>query len=443
MRMAASIERETDIAAREADSILARAGALLPGSGPVVDARTQAFGEFSKRGLPNRRVEEWKYTDLRALLGNVLSSVSAPDDAALALAGAWLDEHAQEFPARLVLVDGYFIPSLSHAGDVAGLQVLSLRDVLENTANQARGDLLQNAIDDPIIALNAAMASDGIIVNVADGAVLDRPIHILHLGTQSDTASFSRSFLKMGAGARASIVETYAGLAGAANQAFDTMIVWMNDGAELNHVRLVQDAPDTVRVSSAGFTLHEKSRLNVFNLATGGRVSRYQAFARFVGEGAHADICGAHLLRGNQHADMTLVLDHVAPHCTSRESFRAVLDDQSRSVFQGKIVVQAEAQKTDAQMMTRALLLSDDAEMDNKPELEIYADDVACGHGATCGGLDEDLLFYLRARGLPQAEAQALLVQAFVGDVIEAVPDEALREMLAFQATRWLGAIAS
>src|SRR5262249_27761857 len=148
---------------------------------------------------------------------------------------------------------------------------------------------------------------------------------------------------------------------------------------------------------------------------SGGAVSRLQGFVTMAGEGSELLVNGVNLLKGTQHGDTTLVVDHAVPHCASRENFRAVVDDRGRSVFQGRIIVRPNAQKTDGKMMTRALLLSDNAEADNKPELEIFADDVACGHGATSGALDEDLLFYLRARGLREKEAQALLIRAFVG----------------------------
>jgi Fe-S cluster assembly protein SufD len=169
-------------------------------------------------------------------------------------------------------------------------------------------------------------------------------------------------------------------------------------------------------------------------------VSRYQGFISLAGEGTDLSINGINLLKGKQHGDTTLVVDHTVPHCTSRENFRAVVDDRGHSVFQGRIIVRPDAQKTDGKMMTRALLLSDEAEADNKPELEIFADDVTCGHGATSGALDDGLLFYLRARGLPEKEAQALLIQAFVGEAIEQIANDGLRDFVAMQAERWLEA---
>ena len=200
------------------------------------------------------------------------------------------------------------------------------------------------------------------------------------------------------------------------------------------------DAADAFNVTSAVITIGAKSRVGLFNMTSGGAVSRFQGFIKFAGEGSELSVNGVNLLKGKQHGDMTMVVDHAVPHCTSRENFRAVIDDRGHSVFQGRIIVRPGAQKTDGKMMTRALLLSDEAEADNKPELEIFADDVTCGHGATSGALDDSLLFYLRARGLPEKDAQALLIQAFVGEAIEEISDEALRELAMATAERWLEA---
>src|SRR6185437_13291919 len=206
--------------------------------------------------------------------------------------------------------------------------------------------------------------------------------------------------------------------------------------------RLMADGSDAANISSAIFAVGAKVKFNLFNMTAGGAVSRYQGFVTLSGEGSELNVNGVNLLKGTQHGDTTLLVDHAVPHCTSREIFRAVIDDRAHSVFQGRIIVRPGAQKTDGKMMTRALLLSDEAEADNKPELEIFADDVTCGHGATAGALDESLLFYLRARGLPEKEAQALLIQAFVGEAIEAIADDDLREAAMAVAQRWLEARA-
>jgi Fe-S cluster assembly protein SufD len=181
---------------------------------------------------------------------------------------------------------------------------------------------------------------------------------------------------------------------------------------------------------------------NSLNVVPGAAVSRHQVFLAFMGEHSTAQINGAAMLKGRQHADSTLVVTHAVPHCTSREMFRTVIDDEATGVFQGKIIVEPHAQKTDGRMMSAALLLSDGGTMNNKPELEIFADDVQCAHGATCGQLDEDLLFYLMARGLPRRDAESLMVQAFLGVALETVDDEALRGPLVEIVEDWLRARA-
>jgi len=216
--------------------------------------------------------------------------------------------------------------------------------------------------------------------------------------------------------------------------------VIVGDGAHVDHIKVTREGGKALHLSSLMANVGAKARFNTFTFTTGGAVVRNQLFVRFAGEETLANIRGATLLKGRQHVDTTMVVDHAALACQSREVFKTVLDDESRGVFQGKIIVRPGAQKTDAKMMTRALLLSDDAEADNKPELEIFADDVTCGHGATSGALDESLLFYLRARGLPEKEAQALLIQAFVGEAIESIASDALRDIAAATAERWLRA---
>jgi Fe-S cluster assembly protein SufD len=294
-----------------------------------------------------------------------------------------------------------------------------------------------------MIALNAAMATDGVLVSVADGASLAQPLQIIHLTTVSKASTFTRSRLTIGKDAHITLIESFAAIDGAnAYQANDTVILSVGDGADLAHVRLMADATDAANITSGIFTVGAKAKYNLFNMTSGGAVSRFQGFVTLSGEGSELNLNGVNLLKGTQHGDTTLVVDHAVPDCTSREIFRAVVDDRAHSVFQGRIIVRPDAQKTDGKMMTRALLLSDEAEADNKPELEIFADDVTCGHGATAGALDESLLFYLRARGLPEKEAQALLIQAFVGEAIEGIANDDLREAAMTAAQRWLEARA-
>jgi Fe-S cluster assembly protein SufD len=415
----------------------------LPGAGKVAELRRQAFDAYERVGLPHRRIEDWKYTDLRVLMREVLPLAAAPDQAALTRAGAALKLHAIEGVRRLVLVDGVFAPKLSDtANPEKGLGIRTLREALEGSDTALQAQLFTPDNSDSMVALNGAMMTDGLVIEVADGAVLKQPLHIVHIaGGGVPAAMFTRSLLRLGKAAGATLVESYIATDGAkAYQAHDALVVSIGDGARLDHLRLIEDNREAFNISSAVVTLGAKAHYNTFGMNTGSLVSRYQAVIAFAGEGSRVETNGVNLLNGRQHADTTLFLDHAVRNCASREIFRAVVDDRGHSVFQGRIIVRPKAQKTDAKMMTRALLLSDEAEADNKPELEIFADDVTCGHGATTGALDESLLFYLRARGLSETEAQALLIQAFVGEAIESIVNDDLRELAISAAQRWLAA---
>jgi Fe-S cluster assembly protein SufD len=418
------------------------ARARLPGTAKVVATREQAFAAYEAVGLPHRRMEDWKYTDLRVLMRTVLPLAAAPDAAALTRAADALQLHAIDGVRKLVLVDGVFAPKLSDLGKLEkGLSIRTLRDVLEaaEPALHAKLFALDNA--NPMQALNAAMMTDGLVIDVADGTTLAQPLHIVHIATAQSSARFTRSLLNLGKNASATLVESFVSAEDAEiYQAHDATVLTVGDGARLDHVRLIEDSREAFNIASSLITIGHKAKVNTFGMNTGSLVSRYQAVLEIAGTHSNVETNGVNLLNGRQHGDTTLVMNHSAPDCASREVFRAVLDDRSHSVFQGRINVRQIAQKTDAKMMTRALLLSDEAEASNKPELEIFADDVACGHGATTGALDESLLFYLRARGLTEKQAQALLIQAFVGEAIESIVNDDLRELAIGAAERWLAA---
>jgi len=420
------------------DSIFTVARDRLPGTGKVADVRRQAFEAYDRVGLPHRRIEEWKYTDLRALMREVWPLAGRPDTAAISRAGAALEPVAIDGATKLVLLDGIFVPELSDATP-PGVSVRSLREALDAGGS----DLLEDGVDDAMVSLNAALATDGVVIGIADNAAPAKPIQVVHVASASSASAFTRSQVKVGKSARVTLVENFVAAEGAkAYQVQDALLLSVGDAAELTQVRLMADAVDATNVSSAIFSVGGKARFNLFNMTAGGAVSRYQGFVTLAGEGSELYVNGVNLLKGTQHGDTTLVVDHAVPDCTSREIFRAVIDDRAHSVFQGRIIVRPDAQKTDGKMMTRALLLSDEAEADNKPELEIFADDVSCGHGATAGALDESLLFYLRARGLSEKGAQGLLIQALVGEAIEGIADDDLREAVMAAAERWLEARA-
>lgn len=419
---------------RAVSDLFTSAEGRLPGSPGVAAVRREAFETYERLGLPHRRIEEWKYTDLRALVGEVLPLAAAPDAAALKRAADAVKAHAIAGARKLVLVDGVFVADLSDVKALAAeVGFETLRETLEKEAG-----LLKTASIDAAIALNAAMATDGVVLSIADGAQLSAPIQIVHIATTASASAFTRSQVAIGKGARATIVESFVAAGAQAYQINDAVLLTVGDDADVAHIRLMDDAPDALNVTSHFVTVGANVKLNFFNMTTGAAVSRLQGFITLAGEGSELSANGVNLLQKTEHGDTTLVVDHAVPNCVSREVFRAVIDDRAHSVFQGRIIVRPDAQKTDGKMMTRALLLSDEAEADNKPELEIFADDVSCGHGATAGALDESLLFYLKARGLPEKQAQALLIQAFVGEAIEQIADDGLREHVIGIAERWL-----
>lgn len=415
----------------------AAARGALPGKGALASLREDAFRQFEARGLPHRRVETWKYTDLRTLMREANPLAAPPSatakerakDAGKILAGVDC--------RRVVFVDGSFVPELSDLVPEAGLTIGSLAEGL------ASGDALiakhvgkTFATDDIGVALNTAFMGDGAVIHVAAGAKLKRPIHLVFAsGSDKPSAAFIRSLVVVEQDAQAIIVEDHESGNAQINAALELVV---GDRASVDYFKLTR--AQVLHVASLLASVGAGAQFNTFALTRESGLVRNQSFIRFAGENTHGGIRGVSLLRGKEHVDTTLLIEHAKGHCESREQFKTVLDDESHGVFQGKIVVAPHAQKTDAKMMTRALLLSDTAEADNKPELEIFADDVVCGHGSTTGALDTGLKFYLMSRGISEKEAEALLIQAFIGETIEEVAHEGIREALMNAAVQWLAA---
>jgi len=414
----------------------------LPGDDAVAAQREAAFALFAKDGLPHRRIEEWKYTDLRALMREAKPLASPPDADAKARAKTAAAFLGDVETRRLVFVDGAFVPELSDLAALEpGLAVGSLADALTEGDAAVLAHLGRLAPKgDLAVALNTAFMGDGAVIRIASGATIERPLHLCFVSSQKPAATFVRSLMTVAPGARAMLIESHEGPSGSDYQVNAALEMVVGDGAHVDHVKIIADGAEALHVSTLAAAVGAKARFNAFTFTMGGAVVRNQIFLNFDGEDTVAGIRGATLVRDRQHADTTLVANHIARGCQSREMFKTVLDDEAHGVFQGRIIVRHGAQKTDAKMMTRALLLSDRAEADNKPELEIFADDVQCGHGATSGALDEELKFYLMARGIPAAEAEALLIQAFLGEAIEGIEHAGLREALTDCANGWLRA---
>lgn len=387
--------------------------------------RAAAFARFAEAGLPTRRVEAWHYTDLRAAMADAAPVLAPPTPADIEAARLRLARRERFAPgAQLVLLGGRYIGELS--------------DRLPDGVTVTEGAVLAVPVADPLAALNEALSPSGCTISVARGAEIAEPITILHLADgMSDYSVYSRSAIALNAGARASFVEVFEG-AQARVQRHSATIMTLAKGAKARHVAVVGDEPG-LHIETHVCDLAENAELEAFGLISGGDLTRRQIFVRMTGDEAKVSLGGLALIDGDRRADTTLQVVHAAPRGTSREFYRAIVDDDAIGVFQGKIIVERAAQKTDGAMKSQAILLSPRAQMNEKPELEIFADDVVCGHGATVASLDPEQVFYLRSRGIPESDAKAMLLEAFGGESIDRIEDELLIEALRARLRAWLG----
>jgi Fe-S cluster assembly protein SufD len=426
----------------KAEEALASHFAAGPSADPMRDIRAAAFDAFMAKGLPHRRVEEWKYTDLRALMRDSPppAAPAAPDAAHEALARA--DVFAAIDRARIVFVNGHFVPALS---DMAGIE----QDV--DFASLGRflargGAILDRSLDPaeaPVFALNSAFVRDGAVLRFHPGAKLARPVELVHVFAGGDPGLQTlRHQIAFGPGVEATILQSFSGPDGVPYHTNTVTELQVGDGAKIRFVAAQEEGDQAVHLSMLLPRLGGDVRFEPFVFAAGSLVARSELRLAFEAEGSEVGLRGTTIARGRQHMDTTLVVNHAAPRCGGQEYFKAAMDGESSGVFQGKIIVEPGAQKTDSKMMSRALLLSEGAEFANKPELEIFADDVVCGHGATCGQIDEEMLFFLRSRGIDRGEAERMLVQAFLADAIELIGDQPIIEALEARTRRWLGIAA-
>jgi Fe-S cluster assembly protein SufD len=420
----------------------------LPGAGNpwVADLRAKAIDSYGALGLPHRRVEAWKYTDLRSRLTEAqpLARVTGVAVSEEEIARAFGAEIAALEAYRLLIVEGELRADLSDLAGLkaAGAEIVSITEALHKPPRWLKDALGKiNPQDrDPVVALNLALMGGGVGLRLAKGVSLDQPVHVMHLDGGEEPASVvTRNVVLLEEGASLDLIESYASLGATELQRNAVTEVEVGNKARLNHIKIQRESEASFHLVSWLVKLDTDANYKAFQFSTGAVLSRSQIFAAFAGEGSALDVSGALLMRAHQHCDTTLLVEHRVPRCVSRELFKAVLDNEARGVFQGKIIVSPGAQKTDGKQMAQALLLSETAEFDSKPELEIFADDVVCGHGSTSGQIDEDLLFYLESRGLPEAQARALLIQAFVGEAVDRIEHEGLREALSKASADWLG----
>ncbi len=409
---------------------LAHGGAAESAS-PVDLLRQRALASVARRGLPTVQMEAWKYTDLHALGEFALatsSSVESINQAGVPLLSA--------SPRRLVFVNGLFDSSWSALGEMpGGVTVRPLSQALGEDPETVRAALARHTDDDSQIfaALNAGTARDGALIELAANSTLASPLLVVFVNTPGSARLFTSPLVivKAGANSQLTLLEVHYGEAGARNLSSALTDITAGSGSSIDHYRLQVEAAEALHLANLRLDIGDNARVASHSFAFGARLARLDIIAELNAPGANVVLNGLFHARAGQHIDHQTCIDHRAPHTTSTELYKGLASDNGRGVFRGQVIVRPNAQKTSARQASHNLLLSPNAEIDTKPELEIYADDVACAHGATVGQLDADALFYLRSRGIPEAEAHALLVFAFTEEVIEQVGFPPLRDWLA------------
>lgn len=401
---------------------------------PLTTLRTAGAEAFARLGFPTTRNEDWHYTSVSALAATpfVASSERALgrlDAAALApytFDSAW---------PLMVFLNGRFAPALSSLDALPeGVRVMTLAAAAEQEPELLARHLgvAAPAARDGFTALNAAFAGEGTLIHVAKEMVIDVPVHLLHVTDASGAGVMShpRHVLIAERHAKASVIESYVSLADVSYFTNAVVEVSVEDGATLQLLRIQRESPTAFHVGTVEARQGRDSHFMAFTFQTGAALSRSNVFTVLGGEGCGTTLNGLYMLDHAQHGDHQTRVEHVAPHCFSREAYKGLLDDASHGVFNGKVYVHPEAQKTDGKQTNNTLLLSREAQIDTKPQLEIFADDVKCTHGATVGRIDETSLFYLKSRGVGAQLARQLLMYAFAADVLETIENEAVKEAL-------------
>jgi Fe-S cluster assembly protein SufD len=399
------------------------------------DLRTAEYARYAAQGMPTVRQETWKYTRLKTL-----------EDTNFRPAGNDDADHAIDaLPSivgdvRLVFVNGNFRADLSIAdGLPSGVTLENLRATATRDGDWLERQLA-GASEHAMVSLNTAAMQDGYLLHVGKNMAVETPIEIVFVGGVSDepVAAFMRNVLVLDEGAEARVIVHHCSAGDAPGFTNTVNTVRVGQNAKLVLTTLQEENDVTTSFAATHVHSDRDSSFESMTLSMGGQLSRTEQHVSLAGEGASCRLDGTYLVRGSAHCDHTTLVDHLVPNTTSNEMFKGVLDDEARAVFQGKIIVHPDAQHTDGRMLNKTLLMSDKSEIDSKPELEIYADDVKCAHGATSGQLDETALFYLQSRGIPEAQARNLLVQSFLGEVIERISDEALRDAVTEKVVNWL-----
>ncbi len=408
----------------------------------LTDWRREAHSTAAALGMPSRKQETWKYTALPALFsvdslkpkeGRHPGVGRGPDQKSF-LDSGFRRNNGLENPITLNFIDGHFINS-----DLKklprGVMIASLSEAIKTNPEQVRTLLGPSTPGKTrsLVAINLAEFTDGLMIYVPHGVELGQPI-VMHTHGRQDSISHLRVLVQLEAGARVTLVQTHAGDANSVTTIVNELDIGAR--AELQHYRMAHGSGGTVHLGFTESKLAEESILDHFSLALGGSLTRHEITTRLLGDSAMCHVNAAGVLGGTDQSDFISDIQHQCENGNSRQTVKHVLDDQARAVFQGKIHVHQQAQKTDGYQMNQALLLSDRAEMNTKPELEIYADDVKCSHGAAMGQLDEDALFYLQSRGIPLTQARAMLIESFLAEGLALISNDAVRDAFLSALTR-------
>jgi Fe-S cluster assembly protein SufD len=394
--------------------------------------RANAVDHAGRLKLPTTRDEEWRFTDLSPLARQSFQ----PARVAAALQATDVEHFfVAEAAIRLVFVDGKYMPQLSTPAERRGnrgLIVTNLPAAITANSEAIEPHLGQYARfeDNLFAALNTAFLHDGALVIVPRGAAIDTPVHVLLIATQPEVASHSRCLFIAEAGSEITILEDYVSVNEAAYVTNAVTEIAVGDNARISHIRVQRDSTEAFHIGNCAVSLAHASRYRSVSVALGARISRYDLNTVLDAEGAECAIDGLALINGRQLADTHSSIDHAKPNCTSRQLHKCIADGSAHAVFNGKIMVRAGAQNTDSAQSSRNLLLNAKARIDTKPQLEIFANDVKCAHGATVGQLDSEELFYLKSRGLSGVTARNLLTYAFGAEIIDRIPIASLKYRL-------------
>jgi Fe-S cluster assembly protein SufD len=422
-----------------------------PGGEPAWLARTRekAFDRFLSLGFPTSRDEEWRFTSVAPLVERAFV-LGGPSEGSTRVDGA-LFRLPVTPRAELVFVNGRFVASLSRVSDLPpGVSVENLSTALAASEPAPGLSRLAPFERQAFTALNTAFLADGAYIRLQAHTVLTAPIHVLFVSTDGDgprpPMSHPRVVACLGEGSQASIVESYAGPKDIRYFTNTVTDISLGDNAILEHYKLQYESEQAYHIGTMHVTAGRAATFTSHAVSLGGALVRNEVTAVLEGIGAECTLNGLYLADGARHVDNHTTIDHAQPHCNSREVYKGILADRARGVFNGKIIVRPDAQKTDAKQTNRALLLSEDAQINTKPQLEIFANDVRCTHGAAVGQLDDEAIFYLRSRGFGEAEARRLLIHAFVAEVLHRMPSEPMRasveNVLERQLSRALAAAA-